>query len=104
MPTKPDTPCAGLRLLADLRTVFGTTDRISTETILERLRGLDESPWSDLRGKALDSRGLAHRLKPYGITSTKVKIADASVRGYRREDLHDAWQRYLPRDRDGVTG
>ena len=25
-----------------------------------------------------------------------MKIADASVRGYRREDLHDAWQRYLP--------
>lgn len=57
---------------------------------------LEESPWSDLRGKPLDSRGLAHRLKPYGVTSTKVKIGDASVRGYRREDLHDAWQRYLP--------
>jgi hypothetical protein len=44
----------------------------------------------------LDSRGLAYRLRPYGVTSTKVKISDASVRGYRREDLHDAWQRYLP--------
>ncbi|MGH3802646.1 MAG: DUF3631 domain-containing protein, partial [Pseudonocardiaceae bacterium] len=86
----------GLRLLADLRTVFGDADRMSTETILVALRELDESPWSDLKGKALDSRGLAYRLKPYGVTSTKVKLGDASVRGYRREDLHDAWQRYLP--------
>lgn len=91
-----DSGSLGLRLLGDLRMVFGTADRMSTETVLQGLVALDESPWSDLKGKALDSRGLAHRLRPYGVTSTKVKIADASVRGYRREDLHDAWQRYLP--------
>lgn len=91
-----DSASLGLRLLADLRVVFGTTDRMATEAVLQRLRELDESPWADLRGKPLDSRGLAYRLKPYGVTSTKVKIGDASVRGYRREDLHDAWQRYLP--------
>lgn len=91
-----DSGSLGLRLLADLRAVFGTTDRMGTETVLQRLRELEESPWSDLEGKPLDSRGLAYRLKPYAITSTKVKIGDASVRGYHREDLHDAWQRYLP--------
>jgi hypothetical protein len=91
-----DSGSLGLRLLADLRVVFGATDRMGTETVLARLVELDESPWADLRGKALDSRGLAYRLKPYGVNSTKVKIGDASVRGYRREDLHDAWQRYLP--------
>jgi hypothetical protein len=54
-----DSGSLGLRLLADLRVVFDTTDRMGTETVLQRLRELDESPWEDLRGKPLDSRGLA---------------------------------------------
>lgn len=85
----------GIRLLGDLRIVFGNDERLATETILERLQKLDEAPWSDLRGKPLDPRGLARRLTAYDIKSTKVKIGDASLRGYRREDLWDAWTRYL---------
>jgi hypothetical protein len=83
--------------------VFREDEALGTETILERLHNLEESPWADLRGKPLDSRGLAYRLKQYGVKSTKVKIAGDSVRGYRRHstaedpgpDLHDAWNRYL---------
>ena len=85
----------GVRLLTDLRTVFGDEDRLATDAILERLYKLDESPWSDLRGKPLDARGLAYRLRQYDIKPTKVKIGDASLRGYRREDLWDTWTRYL---------
>jgi hypothetical protein len=91
-----DSGSLGIRLLADLRLVFGPHQKMATETILERLHALPEAPWGDLRGKPLDSRGLATRLKWHTIASTKVKIGEASVRGYRREDLHDAWQRYLP--------
>lgn len=90
----------GVRLLTDLRIVFGDDDRLATETLLDRLHKLEEAPWSDLRGKPLDARGLARRLGAYDVTSTKVKIGDASLRGYRREDLWDAWNRYLP---DGST-
>jgi hypothetical protein len=86
----------GVRLLADLRSVFGDEDRLGTETILERLHAIDEAPWSDLRGRPLDPRGLARRLGGFEVGSTKVKIGAASVRGYRREDLYDAWQRYCP--------
>jgi hypothetical protein len=86
----------GVKLLTDLREIFGSADRLSTAEILDRLHKLDESPWADLRGKPLDPRGLAHRLTAYGITSTKVKLGDDSLRGYRREDLHDAWLRYCP--------
>jgi Protein of unknown function (DUF3631) len=35
-------------------------------------------------------------LRPYEVKPTKVKIDGKSVQGYRREDLHDAWTRYLP--------
>ncbi len=86
----------GVRLLVDLREVFGDAQTLGTETILRRLRDLEESPWSDLRGRVLDARGLAWRLGQYGVTSAKVKIDGVSVRGYRREDLWDAWTRYLP--------
>ncbi|HMQ27982.1 MAG TPA: DUF3631 domain-containing protein, partial [Acidimicrobiales bacterium] len=88
----------GVRLLTDLRTVFGDHDRLGTETILKALHDLDESPWSDLRGRPLDARGLARRLGQYEVESTKVRIGDTSVRGYRREDLWDAWRRYTPEE------
>lgn len=86
----------GVRLLTDLRIVFGDEDRLSTETVLERLHRLEEAPWGDLRGRPLDARGLARRLTAYEVASTKVRIGDATLRGYRREDLWDVWNRYVP--------
>ncbi|MGH3550507.1 MAG: DUF3631 domain-containing protein [Pseudonocardiaceae bacterium] len=93
--SKRSTPSLGVQLLADLRLVFGEAEALSTEAILQALHKLDESPWGDLRGKPLDARGLARRLRDYEIRSTKVWVDGHSLQGYRREDLHDAWQRYL---------
>lgn len=93
--TKEKAPSLGIRLLADLQTVFGSADHLSTETILTELKSLDESPWSDLRGKPLEARKLASLLSKYEIKSTTVRIGEATPKGYRRTDLHDAWQRYL---------
>jgi hypothetical protein len=91
----------GIRLLGDLKIIFGDRDNASTNYILELLTspnsGLDDdAPWGDLYGKEIDARKLAKLLKPYGIRSKKVRIDDATLRGYTREDLFDAWQRYLP--------
>jgi len=85
----------GVKLLADLRDVFGDTDALPTETILDRLHKLDESPWADLRGKPLDARGLARRLRQYEVLSVKVKVEGRALQGYRREHLWDTWNRYL---------
>lgn len=85
----------GLRLLADLRAIFGDADALHSEVILDRLHALAESPWGDLRGKPLDARGLARRLRQYEIRSLKVKVEGKSLQGYRREHLWDAWTRYL---------
>lgn len=93
--SKRGTPSLGIRLLADLRSVFGDEDHLATEDILNRLHRLEESPWGDLRGKPLDARGLAQRLRPYDIKPTTVRILTSTPKGYRREDLHDAWERYL---------
>src|SRR5690606_8723423 len=56
---------------------------------------LEEAPWGDLYGKPMQSRLLARMLKRYEVTSTKVKVAGKALQGYRREDLWDAWERYL---------
>lgn len=48
----------GVLLLRDLPEVFGDAERLPTKTILEWLNALEESPWSDIRGKELDARSL----------------------------------------------
>jgi hypothetical protein len=92
---KAGTPSLGVRLLADLRQVFDGQDAMSTESVLGLLLKLEEAPWADLRGKELDARRLANYLKPYGITSKTLRIGKTTPRGYAREDLWDAWSRYL---------
>lgn len=86
----------GLRLLGDLREIFGDHDALPTETILDRLHKMDEAPWGDLRGKPIAARQLARLLSGYSVFPLKVKVDGNSLRGYRREHLHDAWTRYLP--------
>ncbi|MDL4772915.1 DUF3631 domain-containing protein [Actinomadura xylanilytica] len=91
----------GVRLLADLRTVFGDADALHGATLLDGLHKLDEAPWADWYGRPLNARDLAKMLKPYGISSTKVKVSGQALQGYRREHLHDAWSRYLRSEQEG---
>jgi hypothetical protein len=93
---KDSTPSLGVRLLGDLRTVFDNRDVMATKDILAALIALDESPWSDLKGKPLNARGLAVRLQQYGVKRKLVRIDEWVGRGYARADLADAWSRYLP--------
>jgi Protein of unknown function (DUF3631) len=54
---------------------------------------LAATPWNDLKGKPLNDRGLAQRLRQYEV---KPRVLGGGAhRGYRHEDLHDAWERYL---------
>jgi len=93
--SKNSTPSLGVRLLGDLRQVFGSADRMTTDAILRALHSMEEAPWPDLRRKPLDARGLAMRLRPYGIASKKLRIGAGTCQGYERADLADAWERYL---------
>jgi Protein of unknown function (DUF3631) len=88
----------GLQLLADLRSTFTESHEqaMTTEAILTALCALDESPWGDIRGKALDARGLSRRLGKYGIKPKVIRLGDKTPRGYERADLLDVWVRYLP--------
>jgi hypothetical protein len=92
----------GVRLLGDIQAVFDA-ERISTEALLIALNKLEESPWGNLRGHALDARQLAKLLKNYGIRSSTQRIGEHVAKGYARADFHDAWMRYVPSTQNSVT-
>lgn len=97
----------GVRLLADLRSLFADrdTDRISTVDILTDLVTLDEAPWGDINGgRPLDARHLARELAQYQVTPAAFRIGGQITKGYvtyptkTQVGLGDAWSRYLPTD------
>jgi hypothetical protein len=94
----------GVRLLGDIRDVFGDRVVMASAELCQLLAALDEAPWGDLYGgKPLDARGLAKRLKPYGVKTKQIRVGDATPRGYAREDLADAWRRYLSPSSETAT-
>ena len=96
-------PSLGIRLLADLKIVFKNTNEMATVDILAALHAMPEAPWNDLKGRQLNDRGLAHRLRQYGIKPKVIRVGDATPRGYTAEDLYDAWVTYLPPSPDDTS-
>lgn len=90
----------GVRLLRDVRHVFRDAVVMSTADLIAGLVAIEDSPWPDLRGKPIDARGLSRRLARYQVHPMTVRVGTGTAKGYRREDLHDAWTRYIP---DAVT-
>jgi hypothetical protein len=93
--SKEADPSLGVKLLADLKSIFQDDQELPSKLILSRLIDLPESPWGDIHGKSLDERGLAKRLRAYGVKPKVIRIGTATPRGYSRVDLEDAWRRYL---------
>jgi hypothetical protein len=85
----------GIRLLSDIRDVFGDDDRIATSVLLERLHELQEAPWGDWYGKPITARFIAKELKPFVIHAKTLRIGDSTLRGYEEAAFMDPWDRYL---------
>lgn len=84
-------------MLADLREIMKGKDAVSTEDIVAKLNALDEAPWGEIaNGKPLNARGLAQRLRQFGISSKNIREGGRVSKGYAAEDMADAWSRYLP--------
>ena len=100
-----DAESVGELLHAHIQAAFvakGMPEALSTERILRYLVDRDDGPWArwwadrvapDNNFKSAGSN-LAKRLKPYKVKPTKVREGEASVGGYRREDLEPAWDSY----------
>jgi hypothetical protein len=93
----------GIRLLGDIRRVWDGSDGMHTDVLLEALNNLDEAPWGDLRGKPLDPRGLSKFLREYDVRPGDVRTGSDVRKGYKRAELHDAWQRYLPAEKSATS-
>lgn len=95
----------GVRLLADVRRVFDEreVDRVSSVDLCADLNVLEDSPWGGWRdGKGLDPRTLARRLREYEVVRGTHRLpGGAQVKGYRREDFEESWQRYCDGAADG---
>jgi hypothetical protein len=86
----------GVLLLTHVKATFGDAEQLSTDVLLHRLHEIDEAPWNDLKGKPLNDRGLASRLRQYGIRPQTIRIdGETTRRGYRRQDFLDVWSRYV---------
>jgi hypothetical protein len=94
--SKDDDTSPGVRLLADIKTVFEDAAELPTKAILDGLIALPESPWGDVRGKPLDDRRLASRLRAYGIKPKQLRVGTSTPRGYCRADFEEQWRSYLP--------
>jgi len=85
----------GIKLLTDIKVVFGGKQMMRTKELLDALINMEESVWADIRGRPLTDRSLAVRLRGYGISSKDIRIGEWNGKGYGKKDFHDAWQRYL---------
>ena len=92
-----ETPVSiGIRLLADIREVFGTEDHLTTHDLLTALHNLDDAPWGDWYGAPLTARYLSRCLGPYGLGPIQRRVRGEKSRGYFMSDFTDAWARYCP--------
>jgi hypothetical protein len=96
-------------LLADLKAMFdpavdenGKTTRdardvLFTVEILAALGQMEHRPWPEWRkDKPITAPQLLALLRPLGARSNSVRRGADAGKGYRREDLDDAFARYLP--------
>jgi Protein of unknown function (DUF3631) len=101
-----DAESIGAKLLTAIWRAFTEAGaaRLSTEQILASLMLCEDGPWVEWWEREINAgnrRGpasrLARLLKPYGIFSRSVRMADGSTqKGYKAEYFAEAWERYLP--------
>ncbi len=82
----------GVQLLTDIRRIIDGHGKIASSHLVKALNEVEESPWG---GWPLDTRGLARRLKPYGVRPAQVRVGERTLKGYRAADFEDPFGRYL---------
>ena len=87
---------ASVRLLADVRTVFGDADFMASSDLVAALRKLEDAPWGEWgkSGQGLTTHSLARLLKPFQIKPGLWREGESVGRGYTRKGFEDAWTRY----------
>lgn len=83
-----------LRLLADVRQVWRYGQpAMFTSDLLARLRSVQDAPWA--ADVELNARKLSRWLRGFGTEPRTVRVGTATAKGYHRQELEDAFLRYL---------
>lgn len=97
--TDTDNESMGVMLLADIRATLEAKglDRITTESLLEVLTGMEERPWVEFsHGKPMTARHVARLLKPFGVLPGTIRMpSGGTAKGYHLSAFADAFARYL---------
>jgi hypothetical protein len=89
----------GVQLLTDIRQLFESRnlDKIPSAELADALIAIETSPWAEWsHGKPITASKLARLLRPFDVTSRKIRTGDRTPWGYERTDFEDAFRRYLP--------
>lgn len=89
----------GVLLLGDIRTVFDEegTDKLPSVHLAERLCSIEGRPWAEwTHGRGMTPNLLARQLCRYGIVPGTIRKGNATIKGYRRGDFEDSWDRLCP--------
>jgi Protein of unknown function (DUF3631)/Domain of unknown function (DUF4326) len=75
----------GIQLLADLRTVFGDADVMFTDTTLEKLHKLEESPWMHRRPARVSNWAAMPRARAQ-VNATPKRVQLRRTKGWRKPE------------------
>jgi hypothetical protein len=94
-------PSPGVLLLQHIKEAFGDQEQIASVVLLQTLTFRDDAPWGRIwqggPGSQADLIGLAARLKEYDVVSRTLRFEnDVKLKGYKKSDFADVWDRYLP--------
>lgn len=96
--TAQGTHSLGVELLHDIDRAFAEApaSRLTTKDLIDALKAMEERPWASYGfGKGISPHNLAKLLKPFGVNSRTIRFGDDSTaKGYYRDDLQDALERY----------
>lgn len=96
------TPNTALTLLASVRDVMGSEERISTAELVNRLCNMEDGAWCDFntgevdpQKRSIQPRQIGSLLRDYGVRPKDIRVGDGVKKGYRSIDLEPVWERYV---------
>ncbi|MCC5956467.1 MAG: DUF3631 domain-containing protein [Natronohydrobacter sp.] len=93
-----DSEATNIMLLRDVWSLFerNTHQRTrSSSELVEHLLGMDDRPWPEYRhGRPLTASTIARLLRPFDIKSSNIRTGMSVVKGYHRDDVKAAFDRY----------
>lgn len=92
----------GLDLLADIRTVFGGSEKMSSGDLISALLSIPDAGWNNMRGSFLNQATMANHLRPFDVRPKTIRLTSGTTaKGYvvaGEGGLGEAWERNLSPD------